>query len=125
MPLSPRPAFLDLSRIQMPVGALTSIGHRLSGILLAASIPIDVYLLALSLQDEQGFARVTGLLGQGQVKVAVLVGVWALAHHVLAGLRHLLTDFDVGSPLRFARVSAWSVNLSGVAITLLAAAMLP
>jgi hypothetical protein len=37
----------------------------------------------------------------------------------------LLSDFNVGSPLRFARISAWSVNLSGVAITLLAAAMLP
>jgi hypothetical protein len=30
-----RPVFFDLLRIQMPVGALTSISHRLTGVLLA------------------------------------------------------------------------------------------
>ena len=38
-------------RIQMLVGALTAIGHRISGIVLAASVPWAVYLLKLSLRD--------------------------------------------------------------------------
>ena len=50
--------------------------------------------------------------------------VWALAHHVLGGVRHLLTDVDVGSPLRVARRTAWFVNLVGVAVALLAAGVL-
>ena len=53
---SRRPVFLDLMRIQMPVGALTSIGHRISGVVLAASVPATVYLLGLSLRDEAGVA---------------------------------------------------------------------
>ena len=124
MTRSSRPVFLDLTQIQMPVGALTSIMHRVSGILLSASVPVAVYLLGRSLQNEQGFAEVTGLLGHWAAKVAVTLVVWALAHHVLAGVRHLLSDFDVGSPLRRARRSAWFVNLAGVAVALLAAGVL-
>lgn len=118
---STRPVFLNLTQIRMPVGALTSIGHRVTGVLLAAGIPVGVFLLDRSLQNEQGFADVLGLLGHGAVKVALVLLVWALAHHVLAGVRHLLSDFDVGSPLRLARRSAWFVNLAGVAVALFAA----
>ena len=121
---SPRPVFLNLTQIQMPVGALTSILHRVTGITLAASVPIGVYLLDRSLQNERGFAEVTGLIRHGAVKLAMVLVVWALAHHVLAGVRHLLSDFDVGSPLRPARRSAWFVNLGGVAVALLAAGVL-
>ena len=124
MPRSSRPVFLNLTQIQMPVGALTSIGHRMTGILLAASIPIGVYLLDLSLQSEQAFAEVTGLFTSGAVKGVVVILVWALAHHMLAGVRHLLTDFNVGSPLRLARRSAWLVNMGGVTVALFAAGVL-
>jgi succinate dehydrogenase / fumarate reductase cytochrome b subunit len=56
--------------------------------------------------------------------VALVVLVWALSHHVLAGVRHLFSDFDIGSPLRSARRSAWLVNLGGVALAALAAVVL-
>ena len=108
----------------MPVGALTSIGHRISGVVLAASVPLTAYLLALSLRDEAGFAQVTSLFGQFAVKALTVIAVWALAHHVLGGVRHLLSDFDIGSPLRVARRSAWFVNLAGVAVALLAAGVM-
>ena len=124
MARSTRPVFLNLTQIRMPVGALTSIGHRVTGMLLAVCVPVSVALLDRSLQNEQGFADVAGLLGHGAVKVAMVIVVWALAHHVLAGVRHLLSDFDVGSPLRLARRSAWFVNLGGVAVALFAAAVL-
>src|SRR5688572_31214279 len=106
MPRSPRARFLNLTQIQMPVGALTSIGHRITGILIAAGIPIGIYLLDLSLQNEQAFAEVSGLFTSSAVKGLVVMLVWALAHHMLAGVRHLLSDFNVGSPLRRARRSA-------------------
>ncbi len=119
-----RPVFLNLTQIQMPVGAITSIAHRVSGTLLAAGVPVGVFLLDRSLRDEQGFASVSALLGAGAAKVALVLLVWALSHHVLAGVRHLLGDFHVGSPLRLARRSAWFVNLAGVLVALLAAATL-
>ena len=119
-----RPVFLNLTRIEMPVGALTSIGHRISGVVLAASVPLAVYLLGLSLRDAAGFEQVMALFGQFAFKAVVVIAVWALAHHVLGGVRHLLSDVDIGSPLRVARRSAWFVNLAGVAVALLAAGVM-
>jgi succinate dehydrogenase / fumarate reductase cytochrome b subunit len=116
--------FLDLMRIQMPVGALTSIGHRISGVALMAGVPAAVYLLGLSLRDEAGHAQVTALFTRLPIKAAGVIVLWALAQHVLGGVRHLLTDFDIGSPLRVARRSAWFVNLAGVAVALVAAGVL-
>jgi succinate dehydrogenase / fumarate reductase cytochrome b subunit len=40
---------------------------------------------------------------------------------MLAGVRHMLTDIDVGSSLGKARRSAWGVNLAALAIAVLAA----
>jgi succinate dehydrogenase / fumarate reductase cytochrome b subunit len=117
---SPRPIFLNPMRIRMPVGALTSIGHRVTGILLAAAIPVSVYLLDLSLRSDQDFAVVNSWLGWWSVKVFAVISIWALSHHLLAGVRHLLSDFGVGSTLPAARRSAWMVNAGGVAVALFA-----
>jgi succinate dehydrogenase / fumarate reductase, cytochrome b subunit len=117
-PGSRRPVFLSLTKIRMPVGALTSIGHRISGVILALSVPAAVALFGLSLRDEPGFARVRAMFDQWPIKTATVIVVWAFAHHVLDGVRHLLTDFDIGSPLRIARRSAWFVNLAGVVVAL-------
>ena len=122
--VSPRPVFLNLMRIQRPVGALTSIGHRISGVVLAASVPVAIYLLGLSLRDAVGFSQVIELFTQFQVKALAVIVVWALAQHSLSSVRHLLTDFDIGSPMRVARRSAWFVNLAGVAVAALAAGVM-
>lgn len=119
-----RPVFLNLAQIQMPVGALTSIGHRLTGVLLAAGVPLCVYVLDQSLKSEQSFAHVIALFDHIVFKIIIVMLTWALAHHLLAGVRHLLTDINVGSTLMRARRSAWGVNLGGVVVALLAAVVL-
>ena len=121
----PRPVFLNLLQIQMPVGAITSILHRLTGVLLAAGVPLGMYLLWRSLDSEAGFAQVMALLQHRAFKGLVVVLVWALAHHVLAGTRHMLTDINIGSTLHTARRSAWTVNIAGAVVALLALAALP
>jgi succinate dehydrogenase cytochrome b subunit len=116
-----RPVFLNLRQIQLPVGALTSIAHRITGLILALGIPFAIYVLDLSLRGPQTYAQVTGLLDSRALRGASVVFVWALAHHLLAGVRHLLSDIDIGSRLPAARRSAWMVNLGGVAMALAAA----
>lgn len=114
-----RPVFFNLMQIQMPVGSVTSILHRVTGVLLALGLPLSLFLLQLSLQGPQGYERVAGLFGHGAVKVLALLFIWALSHHVLAGVRHLLSDIDLGSHLPAARTSAWLVNCGAVVIALL------
>lgn len=114
-----RPVFFNLTQIQMPVGSLTSITHRVTGILLALGIPFAIYLLQISLQDPRGYMEAVRLFDQPIFEVVALLFIWALAHHLLAGVRHLLSDIDVGSHLPAARTSAWIVNCSAVLIALL------
>jgi succinate dehydrogenase / fumarate reductase, cytochrome b subunit len=120
----PRPVFFNLVQIQMPVGALTSITHRVTGIILALGIPYVVYLLDLSLQSPQSFAQLMGLFHLWPFKVAAILFIWASAHHLLAGTRHLLSDIDIGALLPAARRSAWIVNVGGFAVALLAVGVL-
>lgn len=120
-PTRSRPVFLNLAQITLPVGAVTSILHRLSGVLLATGVPALLFLLQRSLGGEAGFAGASALLSQPLVKIFLVALAWALAHHMLAGVRHMLTDVDVGSSLGKARRSAWSVNLAALAIAVLAA----
>ena len=119
-----RPVFLNLTQIKMPVGALTSIGHRISGVFLAVSAPAGLYLLALSLRSEEGFAYAHELGRLLPAKFAAILLAWALAHHLLAGIRHMLTDVGIGSPLGVARRTARLVNYGAVACAALIAWML-
>jgi succinate dehydrogenase / fumarate reductase cytochrome b subunit len=105
----------------MPVGALTSITHRVTGLILALGIAPCAYLFEMSLRGPEGYARVVELFAAAPSRVAAVALSWALAHHLLAGIRHLLSDIDVGSRLTAARRSAWIVNVAGLAIAALAA----
>lgn len=114
-----RPRFLNLLRIRMPVGAITSIAHRLSGILLFLCIPLAAFLLELSLRGPEGFERAAQLLSSPPLRLAQLILAWALAHHLLAGIRFLLIDVEVGVARPAARASALAVNLLAPLLALL------
>lgn len=120
-----RPTFFSILRIAFPVGAVTSIAHRVSGIVLALCTPVAIYLLDVSLHSAENYEWVRALLDTLPAKALALVAVWAFAHHFFAGIRHLLMDIDVGSSLPAARLSAWLVNIAGVAVSLVAVGMLP
>ncbi len=115
-----RPVFLDLRKIRMPVMAVVSIFHRASGILMVLSIPAFIYLLDLSLRDEAGFRAVIEILRSTPVKLFGVVLVWALAHHLFAGIRFLLLDMDQGVDVTEARKTAWMVHAAAIAATLMA-----
>lgn len=113
-----RPAFFNLSQIAFPVGAITSICHRISGIVLALCTPLLIYFLDSSLRSAESYERMRLLLDTAPAKAAGIVILWAFAHHFLAGMRHLLMDVDIGSRLPQARLSAWFVNIGSVAVAL-------
>ena len=116
-----RPKFLDLTRIRQPVGAIVSIAHRISGILLFLLIPVVIYLLELSLKSESGYAQVMVLFDSTAMKLLAWIGIWSLIHHMLAGIRFLLLDVEIGVERRAARQSAMAVNvISGISLLLTA-----
>ncbi len=115
-----RPRYLNLFQLRFPVGAICSFGHRVSGALLAAFAVALVFLLRRSLESPSGYEWTARVMGSVAAKGAAALFFWAFAHHVLAGVRHLLMDIDIGSSLPTARRSAWSVNVVAVVLALLA-----
>lgn len=113
------PVYLNLFRISFPVGAVTSIAHRIAGVLIALSLPLLVYLLDLSLRDADGFAEASRLLGSPWLRLGSVLIAWSLFHHLFAGIRFLFIDLEAGVGLRQARASAWLVNIAGVVAALL------
>jgi hypothetical protein len=64
----PRPVFLNLVHLGMSVGALVSVPHRVSGLLVGTLVCI--YPLYLSLREPQQFGRVRELFNLTTVRMA-------------------------------------------------------
>jgi succinate dehydrogenase / fumarate reductase cytochrome b subunit len=111
-----RPKFLNLLHIHLPVTGVTSFAHRVSGAFMIVAIPALIYLFDLSLRDATGFADAQSLLDSFIGKLVCSVLIWSLAHHILAGIRFLLLDIDVGDQLTVAKASAWLVNVAGIIV---------
>lgn len=104
-----RPVYIDLLRIRLPVGGLVSILHRVSGVLLVLALPFLLWVFQQSLVSAEEYQRVTGLLQKFPLRILLFLLILALAHHLLAGIRHLLLDLDVGMGRRGGRLGAWLV----------------
>ena len=123
-PAPPRkaPHFLTLWKIRFPIGAIASIGHRLSGLVLLVLLPPAALTLDESLRNRESFDALFAGLHAPWTALLVLAGVWAVSHHLLAGIRHLLMDAGVGSRLPRARASARLAIVFAVLCALAAAA---
>ncbi len=114
-----RPVFLELRHITFPAGAIVSLLHRLSGVVLFLMLPAAIWLLEHSLMGAAGFAEAAHLLATPLGKGAIVLVAWALGHHLLAGIRLLLADVEIGLDRRSAKGGASAVIAGGVVIALL------
>jgi succinate dehydrogenase / fumarate reductase cytochrome b subunit len=114
-----RPIFMDLLRIRMPVVAVLSFAHRVTGVMLCLLIPFVIYLLDLSLRDAQGYADALTILASPVVKFMAALLLWGFSHHLLAGIRFLLIDADIGAERDSARRSAWIINVGGLIVPII------
>lgn len=119
-----RPVYLNPFKVHLPVTATVSLAHRVSGVLLLAALPVVLEALQASLAGESGWQRVAAALGGVPGRLALLLLTWALAHHLAAGVRHLLFDAGIGTRYEQARHSAWAVHAVALGLTGLAAAVL-
>ena len=115
---SSRPVYLNLFRIHLPLAGWVSILHRMSGALLFLAFPFGVWALSVSLSGEAGFQRMTKWLTHPVSKLLLLLLVWAIVHHLLAGLRHLALDMHWGLGREQSRLNSLAV----MAVTMLTTA---
>ena len=119
----PRPKFLNLLQIRLPVTGVVSIVHRISGVLLVFGIPLIIYLLELSMQGPEGFGQLASMFSSLPVRLGLVLGGAMVAYHLIAGVRFLLIDLGVGEHVTGARRGAWSVLGASAAILLVALAV--
>ena len=115
----PRPVFLNLFKIRLPMAGIMSIIHRATGVLMVLSIPLLIYLFDLSLSGADGFATAKAILGMGLVKLILFLMLWALMHHLLAGIRYLLIDIDIGVEKPLFRQTAMAVTVAAPVVALI------
>lgn len=101
-----RPVNLNLFAFKFPLPAITSILHRISGVILFLGTAVLLYLLDLSLQSPQGFAQVTDLLAAPLTKLLVWAILAGLMYHLIAGVKHLIMDLGIGETLQGGRTGA-------------------
>ena len=57
------------------------------------------------------------ILNTWPVKTMEVFFIWALIHHLIAGLRHLLLDLQIGNDLIMARLSSKTVLVVSFILT--------
>lgn len=121
---NPRPKYLNLLEIRMPVPAFVSIVHRVTGAALFLLIPLLLYLLQLSLETPQTFAAFKNIVSQPFMKLVLIGLIWAYLHHFCAGIRHLALDLHFGVGLEAARATSWAVLAVSIGLTLVFGALI-
>jgi succinate dehydrogenase / fumarate reductase cytochrome b subunit len=123
--VKPRPVYLDLVKIRLPLPGIVSILHRVSGAaLFLFGIPLLLWGLAASLGPPEQYAALTAVLGHPLAKLVLIGLAWAYLHHFCAGIRYLLIDLHVGDDLAPARRSSVAVLAVSLALTLIVAVRL-
>ena len=107
-----RPVYLNLIKIRLPLPGIISFAHRITGVVLFLALPFAVYLLDLSIESEQSFAKVQQILNQPVMLFVQILLLWTLAHHFFAGIRFLLIDAEIGVEKSQARLASWLVLLA-------------
>jgi succinate dehydrogenase / fumarate reductase cytochrome b subunit len=120
-----RPEFRNIHvtqilRYRLPAGGFASILHRVSGALMFLALPLLLWLFDLSLISEDSFGRLASMLSNWFARLVLLGLAWALLHHLVTGIRHLLLDLHIGIDKEAAARSAIVVHLITLPLTLLA-----
>jgi len=91
-----RPKNLDFSTLRLPLPAITSILHRVSGVFIFAGVAVLLWLFSESLSSSEGFARVDSWLSMPITKLLIWAILSGLLYHLIAGIKHLVMDLGIG-----------------------------
>jgi len=112
-----RPLSPHLQVYRLPLTALLSITHRLTGVGLALGALGLVAWLAAAAAGPAWFATAGAIMGSTLGRIVMFGFAWALFYHLSNGIRHLFWDAGFGFELGAARLSGLIV----VAVSLIGA----
>lgn len=75
---------------------MMSIAHRISGVANAIGFLLLAWWLVAIASDPKAYATVSGVFASLTGQVLLFLFSWALIHHMLGGIRHLIWDTGYG-----------------------------
>jgi len=113
----PRPKYLNLFAIRLPIPGIVSILHRISGFLMVALLGALIFVLDHLITSPESYSRISFFFENLYVKLLLIVPIWALSHHLLAGIRFLLLDFHFFIDLKSTRIFSTLIMFISVLVT--------
>jgi succinate dehydrogenase / fumarate reductase cytochrome b subunit len=102
-----RPVNINLFKIRLPMSALISITHRLSGIyVFFVTLPLSLILFQKALTESSYDAISLLIQTNSFFSTFVYFSFLIFLYHILTGFRHLLMDVHVGENLKASNMSA-------------------
>ena len=112
-----RPLSPHLTIYRWPVTMTMSILHRITGGALYVGTLLVAWWLIAAATSETHFAFVDWLIGSWFGLVVLFGYSWALFHHMLGGVRHLIWDTGAGLQKETASKLAWATVVGSVLLT--------
>jgi succinate dehydrogenase / fumarate reductase, cytochrome b subunit len=112
-----RPLSPHLSIYRPLVNMVMSIMHRMTGAALYAGTALLAWWLVALAIGPKYFEFVNSIFGSIPGKVVLFGYTWALMHHMLGGMRHLIWDTGRGFDLRMVNILSWGTVIGSVSLT--------
>lgn len=113
-PLSPH---LQIYRPMLTM--MMSIAHRITGAALYFGTLLLAWFLIAAASDASAFATAAAFLNSIAGKLILFAFTWALFHHLLGGLRHMIWDAGYGFEHPQREWLAQATLIGGLALTLI------
>jgi succinate dehydrogenase / fumarate reductase, cytochrome b subunit len=118
-PRRPRPLSPHLSIYRPTMTMAMSIAHRISGVALYAGVLLLAWFLISASADASSFAVFSDFVSSFAGRFALFLVTWALFHHLVGGLRHILWDAGYGLDAPLRDQMAWATMIGGFGLTAL------
>ena len=98
---------------------MMSIAHRISGVANAIGFLLLAWWLVAIASDPKAYATVSGVFASLTGQVLLFLFSWALIHHMLGGIRHLVWDTGRALDKTSIEVLAWATIIGSTLLTVL------
>ena len=117
-PRRPRPMSPHLSIYRPTITMVMSIAHRISGGALYLGVLLLAWFLIAASADAATFAVFSEFIESFIGRLILFLFSWALFHHLIGGLRHIILDAGYGLDAPLRDQMAWATLIGGFALTI-------
>ncbi len=114
----PRPLSPHLGIYKLTMTMAMSIAHRICGAALDLGVLLLAWFLIAASADAATFAVFSEFIESFIGRLLLFLFSWALFHHLIGGLRHIVWDAGYGLDAPLRDQMAWAALIGGFALTI-------